>query len=291
MTEELRQYLYSRMEELPTLPVVVTRVLALANDPKSGAGDVAELVSRDPALAAKVLKAANSAYYGFSRQIDTLRHAATLLGLKMTRALALSVGVFEVLPRAAARPLFSHEGLWKHSIGVGVLAQDLAQRGPGGLGRGEREDLFLVGLLHDVGKVVLDLFFGERFQTGVERAASGPPGRLPEVEREVLGADHGEVAGLLLSRWRFPPSLIGPIADQHRLEASAGTDPRPVALLRVANSLAQELSLGPEGNAAPNPLRPADLALLGLGEAELNAVRDAGETVRADAEAFFSAVA
>jgi HD-like signal output (HDOD) protein len=285
--EELRRYIYSRIDELPTLPLVVPKVLALLRDPDVNAEALADLISRDPALAAKILKVANSAYYGFSRQIDTVRHATALLGLKMVQSLAVSIGVLDVLPEPQNRPLFNHAGLWRHSVGVAVILQELGARHASG---DAGEYLFMVGLLHDVGKVVLDRFFTEGFAKVLQGMEADPSGKLHEAEQEIIGVDHCEVAEMLLERWRFPPTIAGPIADHHRPAPSDGTNPRDVALLRVANVLAQMLELGAEGNAAPNPLRPADLETLGLDEEALDALRGFAESARDDVDAFFTAL-
>jgi putative nucleotidyltransferase with HDIG domain len=285
--EELRRYIYSRIDELPTLPVVVSKVLALLQDPNVDTGALARLISRDPALAAKILKVANSAYYGFSRQIDNVRHGTALLGLKMVQSLAVSIGVLDVLPEPQSRPLFSHEGLWRHSVGVAVILQKLGARHASGEAG---EYLFMLGLLHDVGKVVLDRFFAEGFENVLQGMEAHPSGKLHEAEQEVIGVDHCEVAAMLLERWRFPPAIAGPIADHHRPAPSAGTSPRDVSLLRVANVLAQTVGFGAEGNAAPNLLRPTDLEILGLDDEGLDAMRGFAESARDDVDAFFRAL-
>lgn len=287
IVEELHHNIYSRIDELPTLSVVVPRLLQALEDADVDAGKLAELISRDPSLAAKVLKAANSAYYGFSAQIDSLRHAVPLIGLNMTKSLALSIGVLQALPSVERRTCFSEEGLWSHSIGVGMLMMEMAKRHPEGAGG---DYLFVIGLLHDVGKVVLYHFFSEQFDEVLADVAENKGLKLHEVEAREIGTDHSSVAGMLFTRWRFPANIVGPIAAMHNPEPEHGTNLRDLALLRVANSISQKLRLGEEGNTVPNTLKRADLELLKMGEGELKAMLEYGDSIRDEVEGFLSAV-
>ncbi|MBN2232024.1 MAG: HDOD domain-containing protein [Deltaproteobacteria bacterium] len=267
--EELYRKIYARIEELPTLPPVVPRLLRLLDDPRASAGDVGAVISRDPALTAKVLKVANSAYYGFSSRIDDVKHAIALLGFNMIRSLAISIGIIGAVPAGRGASHFSHSRLWYHSLAVATAMQDLAER----TGRGaDAPYLFIVGLLHDIGKLVLDLFFPEQFAAVLEMAAADPELKLHVVERRLIGIDHCEVSAMLLKRWKFPARIIGPIAELHHGARSPETRPEDVTLLKVANIVAQEAA-GGEGNPEPNELTPADLELLGLAPADRDAVR------------------
>ena len=166
-TEELRAKIFSTIDELPTLPTVVPKLLNLMDGSRSNATQVTETISRDPALTSKLLKAANSAYYGFPQEITDLERAVALLGFNMVKSLALSVGVFQTLGSGKNTPCFSMEGLWIHSLSVATVIRELAKR----LGKeDEKAHLFVVGLLHDIGKVVLDQFFNELFQQALEVA-------------------------------------------------------------------------------------------------------------------------
>jgi len=285
--DDLRSAIYSRIDELPTLSLVVPRILRVVEDPGVNAASLAELISGDPALAAKMLKVANSTYYGFSRQVDTLRQAVPLLGLNMTRSLAVSIGVMSSLPAEDLRPYFSAQGLWKHSLGVALILEELG-RGLPEAGSGEHR--FVMGLVHDVGKIVLAHFFEDSFRAVLRSRTEEKRNKLHETEREVLGTDHCEVASMLLGRWRFPERIVGPIRAHHEPETPEGVEARDVALLRVANVLAQELRLGEEGNPDPNPLRPGDLELLELGPGAREELRRRGEGVRDEVDSFFAAL-
>ncbi|MCK4816687.1 HDOD domain-containing protein, partial [bacterium] len=213
--DELRAKIYSKIDELPTLPTVIPKLLSLMDGSKSNAADVTEAISRDPSLTSKILKVSNSAYYGFPQGISSLERAVALLGFNMIKSLALSMGVLSSLPSGSKFPHFSQEGLWIHSLAVATAMKELGQR----FGAGDDRDyLFIIGLLHDIGKVVLDQFFGELFQQALEEAQNLEKARLYMAERKVIGFDHGEVGAMLLKRWMFPDMIVNPIAVHHQTE-------------------------------------------------------------------------
>jgi len=287
--QDLHRKIYARIEELPTLPAVIPKLLSLIDDPRSSAGDVTEIISRDPSLTAKLLKVANSAYYGFPAKISDLRHAVALLGFNLVKSLAVSIGVIKNFPRGKQSEYFSASGLWLHSLVVATAMQELERRF---CPRDENHDyLFIVGLLHDLGKVVLDQFFPELFSEVLEKANAGEHVKLHQVEREIIGIDHCEVSAMLLTRWKFPPKIVQPIAWLHRQMLPTEVNQVDVVLLRLANVLAQELGLGKDGNSMPNPGRPGDLERLGAGEEDLLAVKAILQEKQDDIEAFFTALA
>ena len=286
--QELKNKIYAKIDELPVLPVVAARLLSLLEDPEVGVDQLTDIISQDPALASKVLKVANSAYYGFAAEIATLDHAVAVLGLNMLKSLALSVGVVDNLPKGRKSPMLSHDGLWLHSVAVATVIKELASRLPG---PAETDHLFVVGLLHDVGKIVLLHFFHEDYQKALEQtqAAEGES-PLYLAEREIIGMDHGEVGAMLLKRWKFPPKVVEPIMDHHRHGAEPTGDPKDAALLRLANLFPQLAQLGADGNTKPPELFADDLELLGLDRKALKDMEGFTDESREKIEAFFSAM-
>ncbi len=260
--EKLIQQVYSRIEELPTLPVVVPRLINLIDDEKSDVSGVTDIISHDPALTAKILKVANSAYYGFSQKISQLEHAVALLGFNMVKSLALSIGVIRSFPEGRDTQYFSHDGLWLHSLTVATIMNDLA-------GKYLRNDinrsLFIIGLLHDTGKLVFDQFFHDDFQRVLKYANENEKVNLHEAELEIIGIDHCELSGILLERWNFPPDIMNPIKYHHFSEPPGDTSLTDLVLLRISNILARDMNRGSEGNPGPNPLCDEDLKILGMG--------------------------
>jgi len=285
--ETLKKKIYAKIDELPTLPVVVAKLLTLLDDPEFDMSELTGLISQDPALTSKVLKVANSAYYGFAQEIDTLDRAVALLGLNMLKSLTLSVGVVASLPKEKQSALLSHAGLWLHSVATAAVIRELGRR----MGLAKEEDhLFVVGLLHDVGKIVLLHFFYDLYQEALQKTQQegGPP--LYLTEREVIGLDHGDVGALLLKRWKFPPHVIQPIMAHHHHDVEVEANPRDATMLRMANLLPQLVGLGRDGNVTPPQLQPEDLQILSMDQADLDDLRAFTEESQESIQAFFDAI-
>lgn len=280
---EIRLKIYARVDELPTLPVVVPKILALTESESSSAADIADVLSFDPALSARVLKVANSAYYGFSRKITDLKTAVALLGFRMVRSLAISLGIIQTLPPGKETAVFSPRELWVHSVTTGALVRELCAR----LGhRGESDHMFTVGILHDIGKLVLNLFFHDVYGQVLAAARLRDRYELHVVEREVIGMDHGEVGAILLERWRLPEGICSTIAAQHRPDVSPGNTPH-VAMLRVADAMARQTAVKAGGNPAPPELPVSDSASLGMAADDVERLRGYVGTAREGIEAFY----
>ena len=286
-SDEIRRVIYSKIEELPTLPVALPKILSLVDSERSSAGDIAQVIYNDPALSAKILKVANSAYYGFSKEVTSLENAISLLGLNMVRSLALSIGVVQSLPKNRKLVNFSHEGLWKHSLATAVVTRELLKR-PGPC-QG-RDYLFVVSLLHDIGKAVLDQFFGEEFREAIEETDRSGQGSLHVAEKRLIGYDHGQVGAMLLQRWQFPEAISRPILLHHQDGPVADEAAADVAMLRVSDALAYELGLGEAGNPVGPELRAEDLGRLGLSADVLAGFKSEWAWVEESVSAFYSAI-
>jgi putative nucleotidyltransferase with HDIG domain len=268
--EALRTKIFSKIDELPTLPVVLPRLLNLMESENSDAFHIAQAISHDPALTSKILKVANSAYYGFSQEICSLDRAIPLLGLNMVRSLALSIGVMAGLPNGDGESThLSREGLWIHSLAVATAVRELAKK------TGENnEHLFVVGLLHDIGKIVLDQFFNEPFGRALEAVRDQKDPSLHVAERNIIGMDHGEIGDMLLKRWKFPAVISDPISVHHQTVIPEGINQKDVALLRVADTLSKTVGFGnPESFGYPET-HSEDILMLGLDEQGLAEMKD-----------------
>jgi putative nucleotidyltransferase with HDIG domain len=284
--EQLRQKIYSRIEELPTLPAVVPRLLDLMDRPGSNASDITEVISRDPAISSKVLKAANSAYYGFPQEISSLERAVALLGFNMVKSLALSIGIIHNLGSNGKSNGFSWEGLWVHSLAVATVMKELGKRTGPDL---EQDPLFIIGLLHDIGKIVLNRFFTDLFEQVLKDTMDRERAPLYESERKIIGFDHGEVGAELLRRWKFPEIISRPIALHHQEGLPEGGGRTGVAMLHIADALPGQLGFG-ELDGLPRAVPDEDLDALGMSASDLEEVRAFLDASRQGIDAFFSAM-
>ncbi|MHB8079295.1 MAG: HDOD domain-containing protein [Candidatus Krumholzibacteriia bacterium] len=232
--------IFAKVLTLPTLPVSVARLAALMDDPRAGALDFEAVIRPDPALTANLLRLANSAYFGLSREVDSVRQAVALMGLKRVFEMAASVSFARVIPPFLPGYGIAATGFWTHCIAVGTLSERLARE----LGRDIPGLLFTAGLLHDVGKLAIGSFLMEETLPMRARLAEA---RITFVaaERAVLGTDHAEVGQAAAQRWALPPA-IGVAARWHHAPLDAPTpESRVVAgLVHAADGLAHLLGFG-----------------------------------------------
>jgi putative nucleotidyltransferase with HDIG domain len=221
------------------LPVIVGRILEVADDSGSSANELAELVARDMSVSAKVLNLANSAFYGFSRRITTIPQAVVVLGFDTVRSLALSVSVFDTLKSNSGDVGFDREAFWIHSIGCGtasrLIAKELAYRDTG--------TFFVAGLLHDLGKVILDTHFSAQYAEVVEEMIEEERSAI-DAETDILDIDHAEVGAWLAVRWKFPEILVTPIAAHHNLMVAEGEFLKEAVVVHLANILTKRAGIG-----------------------------------------------
>lgn len=238
------------VRELPALPAVAQQALALLSDPTTEPEALQEVFSRDAALALKLLRLANSAYYRRSREVTTLSAAVVLLGFKTIQTLVLSSAVYRVLSAAGPSAL----QLWEHSFAVAAGCRELAKEmGEGG---SAREEAFLAGLFHDVGKGVIAAKF-----PGVYGQPLGVSGEL-----ETLGFHHGHLAQVLLARWEIPGPLAAAVGSHHECDA-----PGLAGLVALGDWLAWEVA---PGLGAAFPAEPGTLVQwAGLSQDRMDGLR------------------
>jgi HD-like signal output (HDOD) protein len=256
--------------KLTSLPDVFVRISEVLGDPLSTAKEAAEAIGMDTSLSTKLLRMVNSAFYGFPVKVDTLSRAVTIVGSRQLTTLALGLSVvtiFKDLPGG----LVDMRSFWKHSIGCGVIASALAGPGAGN----EVERLFVAGLLHDAGRLVLYRCL-PRHLSPVLAAARAEGSLLRAVERDMLGYDHAALGGMLLRRWRFPENLEKAVRYHHgREEQLASAIP---AAVHVADAVAGALGLGSSGEVYAPPLSPAAWDTLSLTPERLASMATAAET-------------
>ena len=207
---------------LPSLPAVAMQVLELANKNDADIAEIAKVITRDAALASKVLRTVNSSFYGRSQKVSTISHAMVILGLQSVKTLVLGFSLVSSLSKSKSKGGFKHVDYWKRSIYAAAAARSIAGKNK----QVQGEECFLAGLLMDIGMLVLDQTLGESYSDMVARA--GSHGELMTIENESLGMNHAEVSGLLAEHWKLPPVLAIPMALHHDCE-KAEESVRPLA--------------------------------------------------------------
>ena len=256
MTRKLDS-LIQQIGSLPTLPSVIVQVNEKVNNPKTSALDLARTILEDQALTARLLRLVNSPFYGFPRRVATVTEAVTILGFHPVRNLLLTASVVDLLVSEEA-PEFSPTALWEHSVGTAVAAGLLARYAR----HEDREEVFVAGLLHDVGKLVLFHFLTKEFIKVLEMArAEDIPIRA--AEHRVLGFTHDQVGRVLAERWKLPVRLSEAIGCHHRPDL-AQVGKREAAIIHAADILTRALGLGSGGDDAVPSIEPESWRRLAL---------------------------
>ena len=199
-----------KVGEIPALSHVTTELLDLINDPASTSQDICNVIMKDPVVTYKVLRLVNSAYYGLPRRVGTISEAVTILGFETLRTLVLGVSVYRALGKITRHGLLDSEQIWKHSVATAAASKILAQE----LDFPRAEQAFVAGLLHDIGKVILNSLMRAQYAE-VVRKINETELSLLRAEREVLEFDHAEIGKLVAEKWNLPGSLVEPIGFHH----------------------------------------------------------------------------
>lgn len=220
------------------LPEVFTRVSRMVDDPRCSGSAIAEVIGRDPVLASRLLRLANSPFYGFSSRVGTLSRAVTVIGGRGLRDLILASSFCDLFSRLG-KGILDHEDFWQHSLFCGLAARLLGLR----CGISETESLFVSGLMHDIGQLVLvDKVPEMARETQLRARDTGVP--LYMLERSVIGCDHAEVGGELLRQWLLPATIYDAVACHHD-PLRAEHAPLSAAIVHVADLIAHQFHPGP----------------------------------------------
>jgi len=237
-----------RIEDLPTLPRTVLKITELVNDPTSSAKDLSRIITDDQVLTARLLKLVNSSFYGFPQRISTITGAIVLLGFDAIRNLLLTTSVFDVFSDNKKTGRLKQEKFWDHSLGCAVGAKVIGNH----MRYDRLEELFVSGLLHDIGKIVEMMFFAKEFAK-VTNLVDAQNMLMVSAEQFVFGYTHAEVGQLLGQRWNLPPKLISVIAHHHR-PGFAGRFAIEAAIIHLADIFCRALNIGSGGDRKIPPL-------------------------------------
>ena len=257
---------------LVSLPEVCLRVNEMLDDPTVTASDLGNVISQDTSLTARLLKIVNSSYYGFEAKIETVSRAVTVVGLRELRGLVIAASAVETFSNVPDE-ILNKVRFWRHSLYCGVIARLLAEQ----CHVLHSERLFVAGLLHDIGKLVI----AQRLPIETQKVAlqAESEGRSEfEVEQEILGFNHAEVGGELMRAWNMPETLFESVAYHHTPQhAEVGL--METCLIHIANIFTDEAEQGLDMKAeTPTPkINPLVWEITGLNESVKEHVfREAG---------------
>jgi putative nucleotidyltransferase with HDIG domain len=231
------------MKKLPPFPDVATKALKILDDPDASVDQLISIIQYDQAITANVLKLCNSAYYGLSRKVRSLREGLVLLGNVELKSIILTSTAVKFFHRENKGYDLAKGELWRHAVATGIISKIICDRVTGS----ESASLFTAALLHDIGKVVLGRFVDTYFEQILALVKGGDHSFL-EAEREMLGIDHAEVGARVAESWNFPKDIVQAIRLHHRPDGASGDDPlTPVIYLSNIVTLSMGIGVGRDG--------------------------------------------
>ncbi len=235
-----------KVSGLPTLPTVVARMIELVDNPRTNTKTLAKLISHDQSLTARLLKLANSAYYGFSREISTVDTAIIVMGFNAVKEMGLSLSVYDTFKNVASIHNFDVNRYWEHSVAVGVAARFLARK----FRIGDPGEMFVAGLLHDIGKMILLQYMPDDFNSVIDLMQAED---IPffKAEEQLLGITHGEIGYILAKRWHLPARITACIYAHHYPDRSQEYA-QEAALVDLADFVCHRSNLGNEEHRSPD---------------------------------------
>lgn len=271
MHSHIKQRLESvieNLDQLPSLPDVVSKIINMVNDPNVDFKNVASEISKDQAITANILKLCNSAYFSKGKEISSIDRAIVILGIREVKDLVVLATTKAVLNKMIIGYDLARGELWKHGVAVAMVAKKIALMK-------KRKDIadeaFTGGIIHDVGKTVLALYVQNVFQdilgTVEEKGIT-----FQEAEKETMGFDHQEIGERVLEKWQFPPILKSIVRYHHEPDQAPKEHMAAVSIVHVANTLCLMAGIGIGADGLFHELKPEAIDAAGLSEDELEEV-------------------
>ncbi len=227
--------------DLPAVPDVANKVMKLLTDPNTSSAMICRTISDDTALTARILKISNSAFYGCLRTINNLQSAIVIIGYSAIRSLVIAVSTKEVYKNFG----LTERMLWEHSVGMGIASHLLAKE----VNVSKVDDVFVCGLMHDIGKVIMNNSNGDLYNQVMERTYNEGITAL-EAEQNLFGFTHPEVGALVIKKWNLTDELEKAVRFHHNLERVADEDEYILTLTTIVNladRICHRLGIGTKG--------------------------------------------
>ena len=279
--EKIMDMIRDKSTQLPTLPIIVEKILTIAREERTTARDLADFVSKDQAITNKILRLANSAYYGMMKEIDSISRAITIIGFNEVVSLTIGMGVMSSFQQKGLNDVLDMQGLWLHSIACAFAAKKIAKNCRLNIA----DQVFLNGLLHDTGKVILAIYFPNEYQDVLGEARNSQV-ELYKTEKRILNIDHAILSGYLMERWHFPDNLVLPSRFHHNPDMCPKEYQQVLWIVKFGDYLCQQGGIGYGGN----PVVPALGKIrdyFGLSDVEVDAYVEELKSERPQIEAFF----
>lgn len=248
-------------------PVIYHKLHKAMQDPDVSFGDFSDIIGADPNLAARLLRIANSPFYGLDAKVETITHALSIVGIDQVTELALAAVMVQWF-KGIPKDLVNMHSFWMHSIGCGLAARTIAKN----MDERHVEPYYIAGMLHDVGSLIIYKEIPEKAEEILTRCKNEGLSQST-VEEELLGFTHAQVGAIVFSKWGLPKSLIEAV-QFHHFPARAQEHPLYPAIVHLADVIAYEMNLGSGGEPGIPELDPSAVQRVGLNRSFLTDIQD-----------------
>ncbi|MBU0970913.1 MAG: HDOD domain-containing protein [Proteobacteria bacterium] len=277
---QILEMIQKRESDIPTLPVVIERIISVAADERTTTEELADVISYDQGMTNKLLKLANSIYYAQKTKVATIKRSITVIGFDEIIGIALGMGILSAVTDKAGLTL-DMKALWIHGIGVATVSKELAKRTNPAIA----SKIFIPALLHDMGKVIFTMYFKQEYMK-VRQFAMENKKPLYFAETAIFKLDHSVLSALLMKRWNFPQSIIVPCRFHHNPESSPVKFRHQALIINLADYLTQKAGIGHSGNPVPVTIKNAPKKI-GVNESVLRLTIDQLRRKENDIKEFF----
>jgi putative nucleotidyltransferase with HDIG domain len=232
------QIIIKGIDRLDPIPQVANKVMSILESPDSSVSELAEVIKYDPSLTANILKICNSAYFGLSREINSVQHAVNLLGMNQVADLVLMSSAAKNLKKGQEGYDLKEGELWRYSVSSALLARDLAAK----KGQKDNHFVFTAALLKDIGKLVLNQYVADSYEK-INALVNEDGLSFREAEKEVIGIDHAELGGMVADKWKFSDKMVNIIRNHHLSEESSISD-FETSIVYLADTMCMMMGIG-----------------------------------------------
>ncbi len=239
MIENFKDRILSLIEYLPPIPGVINDLIKLLESENCDVREISRIIEQDPSLSVNVLRIANSAFYGLPYKVSSIQYAVNLIGFRELASLCIFCGVGSAFNPPAGIDTIDLKMFWKHSIATGIIAKIFCRE----FDIGVRENLYLAGLVHDIGKIVIDRSDHDIY-SGVIRLTYDDNISVTEAEDKIIGESHSSIGSWLLEKWKLPRMFIETAAYHHLVRDASEEYRELVAVISLADQIARLKGFG-----------------------------------------------
>lgn len=274
------EQIISKVDDLPALPMVVSDIMKLTEDPDSTVQDIEKVIMKDQSLTARILRLSNSAYYGYARRISTISQASVLLGFQAIKSITLSASIGGLLMNEVPGYALEKNQLWRQSQSCAIVSRFIAKK----LRGVNADQAYVAGLLRDIGKVIVSHYLTDYFLQIMNIIELEKISFL-EAEEKILGFNHAQVGARVAKKWNIPDDLVEAIEFHHSPE-KASINPKLTAIIHVADAIVMMMGIGVGADGLIYNLSEEALSTLGIDHAMLESIISETSDLLIDEDAF-----